>query len=77
MITLLLNKYFNQNLKPWVVYRYMKFNNLKAVWKKECQNMTNLALRYENLLNRNFNSDCLNQKWVTDVTYIKIASGNA
>ncbi|QGS52331.1 DDE-type integrase/transposase/recombinase [Spiroplasma tabanidicola] len=29
------------------------------------------------MLNRNFKSYSLNQKWVTDVTYIKTDSGNA
>ncbi|QGS51714.1 hypothetical protein [Spiroplasma tabanidicola] len=61
MITLLLNKYFNQNLKPWVVYRYMKINNLKAVRKKRVLKYDKSGpLRYENLLKRNFNADCLN-----------------
>ncbi|AKX34303.1 transposase [Spiroplasma litorale] len=77
MITLFLNKYFKERLNPWVVYRYMKTMSLKAAKKKKVPNYDKSgSLRFENLLNRNFNSKNINEKWVTDVTYIKTINGN-
>ena len=31
--------------------------------------------RYDNLLNREFNADYPNQKWVTDISYIQTKEG--
>lgn len=31
--------------------------------------------RYDNLLNRKFNADYPNQKWVTDISYIQTKEG--
>ncbi|QBQ07584.1 IS3 family transposase [Spiroplasma gladiatoris] len=76
MITLMLNKYFKMNLKPWVVYRYMKILGIKTVKKKRVPDYDKSGpLRFKNILNRNFKAKNLNEKWVTDVTYIKTSSG--
>ncbi|WP_166508653.1 transposase [Spiroplasma chinense] len=42
MLTLFLNKYFGKNLKPWVVYRYMKILKIIAVRIKKCLITTSL-----------------------------------
>lgn len=39
--------------------------------RKKWQKMSDDKHRYDNLLNREFNADHPNQKWVTDISYIQ------
>lgn len=72
MITLWINKIYNLQLKSHIVYRYMRFLKLKAkVRKKNFRyKLSSGILRYDNILNRNFQTTGLNQKLGTDVTYL-------
>ena len=42
---------------------------------RKWRQMENQVHRYENLLNRQFNADKPNQKWVTDISYIHTGQG--
>jgi transposase InsO family protein len=75
----------------WIKDTYQIFINHKAVLrlmnrlgihsiarkKKPCPKPTQLASyhRYPNLLNRDFTASQPNQKWVTDITYIRTQQG--
>lgn len=43
--------------------------------RRKYQQMSDQLHRYPNLLNRDFNSDKPNEKWVTDISYIKTPQG--
>lgn len=61
---------------PKTVLRVMqKYNLLSVVRRKKYRNYSNHMHRYENLLNREFNADRPNQKWVTDISYIHTKQG--
>ena len=61
---------------PKTILRVMqKYNLLSVVRRKKYRNYSNHIHRYENLLNRDFNADKPNQKWVTDISYIKTEQG--
>ena len=61
---------------PKTILRVMqKYNLLSAVRRKKYRNYGEHLHRYKNLLNRNFNADRPNQKWVTDISYIKTGQG--
>ena len=52
---------------PKTVLRVMqKYNLLSEVRRKKYHNYGNVLHKYANLLNRDFNADKPNQKWVTD-----------
>ncbi len=48
-----------------------KYNLLSVVRRKKYHYCSEYLHRYPNLLNRDFNADRPNQKWVTDISYIK------
>ena len=52
-----------------------KYDLLSAVRRKKYRNYGDHLHRYPNLLNRDFNADRPNQKWVTDISYIKTQQG--
>lgn len=53
-----------------------KYNLLAEIRRKRNHQFTGKRLhRYENLLNRDFNTDRPNQKWVTDISYIHSREG--
>ena len=52
-----------------------KYNLLSVVRRKKYRNYGNYIHRYPNLLNREFNADRPNQKWVTDISYIHTQQG--
>ena len=61
---------------PKTVLRVMqKYNLLSVVRRKKYQYYGDHLHRYPNLLNRDFHADRPNQKWVTDISYIKTGQG--
>ncbi len=62
---------------PKTVLRVMKKYDLLAEIRRPRKwvNMGQQVHKYENLLNRNFQSDAPNRKWVTDISYIQTKEG--
>ena len=61
---------------PKTVLRVMqKYNLLSVVKRKKYCNYGEHLHRYPNLLNRDFNAERPNQKWVTDISYIHTKQG--
>ena len=61
---------------PKTVLRVMqKYNLLSEVRRKKYHNYTNGIYVYKNHLARDFHADRPNQKWVTDISYIKTGQG--
>ena len=61
---------------PKTVLRVMqKYNLLSVIRRKKYRNYGEYLHRYPNLLNRDFHADRPNQKWVTDISYIKTGQG--
>jgi len=61
---------------PKTILRVMqKYNLLSVVRRKRYNNYGTVLHKYSNLLNRDFNADRPNQKWVTDISYIKTVQG--
>ena len=61
---------------PKTVLRVMrKYNLLSVVRRKKYRNYGEHLHRYPNLLNRDFKAERPNQKWVTDISYIKTGEG--
>ena len=61
---------------PKTVLRVMqKYNLLSEVRRKTYHSYTNGIHKYPNLLARDFHADCPNQKWVTDISYIRTGQG--
>lgn len=61
---------------PKTILRIMqKYNLLSAIRRKKYQHYGDALHRYPNLLNRNFHAERPNQKWVTDISYIKTGQG--
>ena len=62
---------------PKTVLRVMqKYNLLSVVRRKKFKHVSEHLHKYPNLLNREFNAERPNQKWVTDISYIPTAQGN-
>ena len=61
---------------PKTILRVMqKYNLLSAIRRKKYRNYGGYLHRYPNLLNREFTAERPNQKWVTDISYIKTKQG--
>ena len=61
---------------PKTILRVMqKYSLLSVVRRKKYHNCGNVLHKYPNLLNRDFKADRPNQKWVTDISYIKTTQG--
>ncbi|MGN1316394.1 MAG: IS3 family transposase [Acutalibacteraceae bacterium] len=61
---------------PKTILRVMqKYNLLSEVRRKKYHNYGNVLHKYDNLLDRDFKADRPNQKWVTDISYIKTQQG--
>lgn len=61
---------------PKTILRVMrKYNLLAVVRRRRYKHYGEPLYRYPNLLNRNFYADKPNQKWVTDISYIKTSQG--
>ena len=52
-----------------------KYNLLSVIRRKRYVKYGESLHRYPNLLNRNFTAERPNQKWVTDISYIRTAQG--
>ena len=66
----------NIRRNPKTVLRIMqKYNLLSVIRRKRYQKYGESLHRYPNLLNRDFHADRPNQKWVTDISYIKTGQG--
>ena len=64
------------HLNAKTVLRVMrKYGLLSEVRRKKYRHGGKHMHRYDNLLNRNFQTDRPNQKWVTDISYIPTAQG--
>ena len=62
---------------PKTILKVMqKYNLLSKVRRKKYRNYNTVVHNYPNLLNRDFNADRPNQKWVTDISYIPTKQGN-
>ena len=61
---------------PKTVLRVMrKYNLLSVIRRKRYRNYGEYLHRYPNLLHQDFYADRPNQKWVTDISYIKTGQG--
>lgn len=61
---------------PKTILRIMqKYNLLSVVRRKKFHYCSQYLHRYPNLLNREFTAERPNQKWVTDISYIKTVQG--
>ena len=61
---------------PKTILRVMrKYNLLSVVRRKRYINYGQHLHRYPNLLNRDFKAERPNQKWVTDISYIRTGEG--
>lgn len=61
---------------PKTILRIMqKYSLLSVIRRKKYRNYVEHLNRYPNLLNRDFKAERPNQKWVTDISYIKTAQG--
>ena len=61
---------------PKTVLRVMqKYNLLSVVRRKKFHYCSQYLHRYPNALNRDFSANRPNQKWVTDISYIKTSQG--
>ncbi len=61
---------------PKTILRVMqKYNLLSVIRRKKYRNYGEHLHRYPNLLNRDFKAERPNQKWVTDISYIKTNQG--
>ena len=61
---------------PKTILRIMrKYNLLAAIRRRKYKHYGETIHRYPNLLNRKFHADRPNQKWVTDISYIKTLQG--
>ena len=66
----------NIHHNPKTILRVMqKYNLLSVVRRKKYRNYCDYLHCYPNLLNRDFKADRPNQKWVTDISYIKTQQG--
>ena len=61
---------------PKTILRVMnKYNLLSVVRRRRYCHYSQALNRYENLLNRDFHADRPNEKWVTDISYIRTSQG--
>lgn len=67
------NKFFNLKTVLRIMRKYNLLSEVRR--RKKYRQMGEQLHRYENLLNRQFQSDKPNHKWVTDISYIHTDQG--
>lgn len=66
----------NIHHNPKTILRVMrKYSLLSVVRRRRYCNYSQTLHRYDNLINRDFHADRPNQKWVTDISYIRTNQG--
>ena len=72
-----INRIFEKNYNHKRIYRLMKSANMKSVIRRKKKNYIPSIpqITAENILNREFHADKPNQKWLTDVTELKLTDG--
>ena len=58
-----------------VLHVMQKYGLLSVIRRRKYQTYSSVLHRYPNTLNRDFHADRPNQKWVTDISYIKTGQG--
>ena len=73
IITMILKRKYNIQCNYKRVLRLMRSMNLKSIIRRKTKGCTIVRGNEfeENILNRDFKADNINEKWVTDVTYLK------
>ena len=76
-MTMNINRILSQQYNHKRIYRLMKSVNMKSVIRQKKRNYkpSTPQITAENVLNRNFQADKPNQKWLTDVTEFKLTNG--
>ena len=76
-MTMNLNRILGKQYNQKRIYRLMKSVNMKSIIRKKKKNYipSNPQITAENVLNREFQADKPNQKWLTDVTEFKLLNG--
>ena len=77
-ITLKLNRRLKTSYNNKRIYRLMRLSGLQSVIRRKKKHYVKSNPQHvaENLLNRKFTADKLNQKWLTDVTEFKYGNSN-
>jgi putative transposase len=77
-MTMNINRKLKKQYNHKRIYRLMRSINMKSVIRKKRKNYvpSTPQITAENLLNRRFQADKPNQKWLTDVTEFKLANGH-
>jgi putative transposase len=72
-----INKILQKKYNHKRIYRLMKSINMKSVIRRKRKTYipSTPQITAENILNRNFQSDKPNEKWLTDVTEFKLING--
>ncbi|WP_411675477.1 IS3 family transposase [Bacillus sp. S3] len=75
-ITLNLNRIFSKDINHKRVYRLMKIAGIQSVIRRKRKKYKSSTPQHvvENVLNREFNAEKPNEKWLTDVTEMKYGS---
>lgn len=76
-MTMNINRILSKQYNHKRIYRLMKSVNMKSVirQRKRIYKPSTPQITAENILNRKFQSDKPNQKWLTDVTEFKLTNG--
>lgn len=76
-MTMNINRVLNTQYNYKRIYRLMKSVNMKSVIRQRKNNYkaSTPQITAENVLNRKFQADKPNQKWLTDVTEFKLTNG--
>ena len=74
IISMILKRKYNIQCNHKRVLRLMRSMNLKSIIRRKTKGCTIVRGNEfeENILNRDFKADNINEKWVTDVTYLVV-----
>lgn len=76
-MTIKIRREYNMIVNHKRIYRLMRIVGLKSLCRRKRKNYIKSTpeITAENILNREFNSDNINEKWLTDVTEFKYGDG--